>query len=784
MASGKGQNNIKYSHTVMKKAEGLVTEASTTLGEFANALVQLIYTESQSINGMSETNVNSYRTEEEEKEDGFSLDELGNKIKNFIKEIFYLAICSPVRYKTPTLAKEAQRNFNGRKINGYKDILDGISKKGEESYSTVSDDLEKLTTAFNAIKFAVESFESGDIDLYEELIESGERNNYVEDFKNVKSDYDGVEGVDTIFSSLIGSKTTLQAGAVAGIWTKSKDVGAVFFTDVRLMMSGRVASEIYCLENNITGSDKQNFVIRAVNQAHETTETALVNGYFDYTTTTSMAEVYREKLGIDVSPDEVGAQIENDYKSIIEEKTGMSYDEFEDMVGDISGIYGTGSLVSSGLVTVAGFAAAGTMSFDTHFTEEEKEAINEVKEAAGVEIEEIRDIEIDKKETVSNVVESQATLEGAVNAELEPEVLGESIITGETEVTNEPPETGGIDEGPLTVENIPNPPRITPEVAQEISAKIQQMEENQLPSQLENPKPTSSEIDKQVRDEYYASSQLAEDRVKAIEQYDAMPDSEKISNFEKFGYTAVAAAGLVADRAAGQTAFILGLEEQNLAALSNSMAAQQGLTNHVTGFGTAHSMDYINSGQANIDLTPTTQAVQDARTNMDEAKAKYNSSVNNANDAIKKANSSKDKYNNTLNSIKNRSGDDPKDWSEEDVEEYNKAAKEYNAAVDEANKSVAEAEEFRGAYEKGKEEYSVAYEEYRKQAEEALKTIRENDGGEVDIIEEVTNVENVPTISENIPDEGTLIIDPTTTPNENTGDEELIPNTEGIVYDE
>jgi len=299
--------------------------------------------------------------------------------------------------------------------------------------------------------------------------------------------------------------------------------------------------------------------IDAANKSHNNTIIARDSGLVSITNSSQMAEAYKEYLGVEVSEEEVGARIESDFKSLIEEETGMSYDEFEDMVKDVSDVYGVNSVVAGSLITSVGLAATGGIKLNTDdFTEEEKKAINESKIAAGDTPEEFGDIIATKKEPTDTVVDIQETLTGSLNSngeqiidqiveeddsfveEVSEEVVSEpNAIVPPVQEESSSPVIAEVDEKPPVELDSYDKVVVSDDVADDIKDKIGDLAEANPPEELEKEKVTSEDVDNQARDEYYASKtpdQLASDRNKAIEEFDKMPTEVKVKAIEGMGF--------------------------------------------------------------------------------------------------------------------------------------------------------------------------------------------------------------------------------------------------------
>lgn len=434
-------------------------------------------------------------------------------------------------------------------------------------------------------------------------------------------------------------------------------------------------------------------------------------GFFSVVSDQNIANMYTEAMGKDYD------------KSIIAEEyaaaTGyyLAKDD-DDLTSVKAGEYG--SMAMAGAVLLA----AGNIG-----NEELPDELKTIKEN---EKDEDKDDEKDKIFSDDSAKQEDKVEQLGDNEVIIEDIDGEGEEPIDGEVEDEEIEESDPELNPEEKVKIPD------DVVKDIKDKIESNEDLVVSEEVEKPEITSDDIDNQARDKFYEEktkgnpldNELAQERMKAVEDYNNMSDDQKISALESLGYTGIAAAGLVADQAAGQTAYMIGLENQQLANISNDLAAQQGFMNHDTRYDDPIGMDYFSSGQASIDLTPVSKDVQVARTNLDQAKTQYDSSVTTANKAISDANASKEKYNNVLKNIRSTSGNNPKDWTEEQVKEYNKAAKEYNEAVDKANGAVKDANSKKADYAKSKEQYNVAYEKYREEAEKALQQVKENDNAD------------------------------------------------------
>lgn len=306
-------------------------------------------------------------------------------------------------------------------------------------------------------------------------------------------------------------------------------------------------------------------------------------------------------------------------------------------------------------------------------------------------------------------------------------------------------------------------PVISDEVANGITANIENLENEQSFDPIHKETITSEEIDNRARDSYYSNADsVIERRFDSIEKYNNMSLEEKIEALENVGYSNEVATTLANNQAKGQMAYIRGIEEQDLTKLSNEIAVTEGISEleHDTKFDDGHTEDYITSGEVNLDLTPVSENVKIARSELSSAKQAYDESVIVANNAIDKANAVKADYDNVLNAIQSENGTDPKNWTESQVEQYNTAFNNYHTAANEANSLSQIVETQKGIYEKEKLEYSQVFENYRKEtmstiASDATSDVVDNPVLDSDVVTDSTvNADNVDAV---ITDNGLVI---------------------------
>ncbi|MDE5888907.1 MAG: hypothetical protein K2H20_02690 [Bacilli bacterium] len=619
-------------------------------------------------------------------------------------------------------------------------------------------DANEVLTSLTEIIIAIEDFEGISPNL-EEALKTIEAN-LPEGFsvKNMDIAIDG-EVVNDVQVLVFTDKE-------GNIVTNSELVNA-FYTYTGTTVASNIAADIYFGD---VSKEKREEILKIIGEKTKKDVKAQTSkGMFSVVSDTGISGVYEAAMGEKYDYDEV----HNKYMASV---AGLEPDEIGKELGEQTN---SDRIVAMGM---AGLVAAALNSDPSELYD------------LPIDTDKLKDEEKDKESQEGNKQFNNDVAKQIVKIEQ----LGENEITpvGGSEL---PPEEGFVEvleEGGVEPTPPPGPEdslKISDELAQKIDDQIKRNEEIVTPEEMTQPEITSTDVDDQVRDEFYSklteSDKLAEERAKYVEDYVNMTDEDKVKALEGLGYTGVVAAGLVADRATGQTAYILGIENQKMAEMSNNLAIQQGFMNHDTRFDDPVGMDYFNSGQANVDLTPISQDVQVARTNLTDAKTQYDASVTNANKAISDANVSKEKYNNVLNNIRSKNGTDPKNWTEEQVKEYNEAAREYNSAVDKANNAVKEVDAKKDNYAKQKEQYNVAYEKYREEAEKALQQTIENNDVPQDTFTDIGEPPTAPgdPIDTSISG-GNLNIGGGTSPEEdqnqsNNNNGDPIPNTEGVVYE-
>lgn len=790
---------IKYSADEFSKIIDLVSDAQTASGSASTSINDFVSLAKEISSKWINHNCNIEASSvldrvvyvDAEGEEYGSSDGGKRSEKRYYKDIYKPVNVLPgysTQYDNKASAVEAQKAYNQSKIDEYNDIA---SKAKTDLDSKLNDvinkSLEITNNVLTKIKDAIINFE----DTYKGL--------------SLKEMWDELDKKD--LESISVEEVTLENGEkVDKVYFTYKDENGktikltlpeavnAFVSYVGAGTSNLIATNMLLEKMGLDPKNEKDakfideYMTKAMLDTNAYVDIVSATGLYGIATSSAMNDFFDDNLA-DVEGVN-GKTIDDAYESVVS--------KISDDSEIAAGLFGDGTNAKIGLGAAMFPAIMNTVMNvnedeikSRELSSEDKERVKKAEE----ETEKNKENEEKDKVLSDNGVKQTDKIEQLGENEILPEGIdgeGEEPIDGEIEEEIEEPNP----------EPEPNPEekvKISDDVVKDINDKIESNEDLVTPDEVEKPEITSDDIDNQARDKFYEektkgdtlNTELAQERMKAVEEYNNMSDEQKISALEGLGYTGIAAAGLVADQASGQTAYMIGLENQQLANISNDLAVQQGFMNHDTRYDDPRGMDYFNSGQAGLDLTPISKDVQAARTNLDQAKKQYDSSVTTANKAINDANASKEKYNNVLKNIRSTSGNNPKDWTEEQVKEYNKAAKEYNEAVDRANGAVKDVDSKKANYAKSKEQYNVAYEKYREEAEKALQQVKENDNadeigasigepslpsgddlGDTFVVGDDLVIGNVPS-GEQVPENPV-----------NNDDEPVVPNTDGVVYED
>lgn len=795
---------IKYSADEFSKIIDLVSDAQTASGSASTSINDFVSLAKEISSKWINHNCNIEASsvldrvvyvDAEGKEYGSS-DGGKRSEKRYFKDIYKPVNVLPgysTQYDNKASAVEAQKAYNQSKIDEY----NGIASKAKTDLDSKLNDvinksLEITNNVLTKIKDAIINFE----DTYKGL--------------SLKEMWDELDKKD--LESISVEEVTLENGEkVDKVYFTYKDENGktikltlpeavnAFVSYVGAGTSNLIATNMLLEKMGLDPKNEKDakfideYMTKAMLDTNAYVDLVSATGLYGIATSSAMNDFFDDNLA-DVEGVN-GKTIDDAYESVVS--------KISDDSEIAAGLFGDGTNAKIGFGAAMLPAVMSTIMNVNENDIKERELSSEDKERVKKAEEEA---EKNKKNKENSKENKDFSEDGAKQKDKIEQLDENGLIPEGIDGEGEEPIDGEIDEEIEEPNPEPNPnpdseevPKISDEDAKAIKKQIETNEDLDTPDEIEKPEITSDDIDNQARDKFYEektkgdtlNTELAQERMKAVEEYNNMSDEQKISALEGLGYTGIAAAGLVADQASGQTAYMIGLENQQLANMSNDLAVQQGFMNHDTRYDDPRGMDYFSSGQASLDLTPVSKDVQVARANLDQAKSQYDSSVTAANKAINDATASKEKYNNVLKNIRSTSGNNPKDWTEEQVKEYNKAAREYNEAVDRANGAVKEADSKKTNYAKQKEQYNVAYEKYREEAEKALQQVKENDNadeigasigepslpsgddlGDTFVVGDDLVIGNVPS-GEQVPENPV-----------NNDDEPAVPNTDGVVYED
>lgn len=592
--------------------------------------------------------------------------------------------------------------------NWYDGVVEGEAinkiKAAKTAYDTLADniynpgdsngDSEKVNDALNKIIEAINLFEDSSPSL-EEAIKTITTlpEGFSVEKRTINLDGEEVQVDTLVYTAEDGTQTTI-AEQVNSFYTFT-GITADGAVAIASLTAGKTLSEdeLRKLDSNLNSY---------VKDTASTTALYEQKGFYSIASMAGIGGMYTDATGLDYDEE----QVKTDYNSIIS-AYASSADKYGDGLTDEVNSGAVGSAAMFGLVGNA-IANKGALSDDE-------------KKKAG--LDKYIATDEDKKGNLPGEAEWPAT----TDEDKKNELLGGIGVGGSVDgigIDNLLSETEGAvnleDSTNDSLELDPDESLQTDYEADRISDIMDKLGDSDLPANIDPETRTPEEIDSEARDEYFEQNEdtLYEEREQHIEEYQSMDESEKQNALEELGYSKEDAAKLIAAPAAGQTAYVYGKFNQSLSNASNNIAAAEGVNNFVSGYDSKNTLTNVTNKTANVELTPTSDSVQTARQQLTVAKDNYDSSVTKANDAIDKASTAKDKYNKVLKNIQDKNGEDPKNWTDEQVDEYNEAATMYNDAVKEAQEAAKEVESAKQSYNQEKEQYQAVYDKWREEAEE------------------------------------------------------------------
>lgn len=602
------------------------------------------------------------------------------------------------------------------KIADFKAKAETITRTVNDLTTKIKEKSDKYKNLLTKLATSVSNFENGNYSLSEVLEEL-----QISDITGVSFEIANKDGAEVV--TIYYTYTDENGNEIT---VKLPEAVNSFYTYVGSATSGLIANEIWLNEQgDLSPEEREEYRVRALRQTGAQIDAITESGLMQIASTASISGFYAS-FAKDHDLDE---DMEVAYKSMIK-SCGLSSDAIAEIMGEDT----NSVMAAGGALLAAGFAEK--LGFKEKLTEKDKKENKQAVKTAK-----------DKKTKIESYVEERESLDDIIEELKEQDAINEKKAEKQPIQTADwPPATNlnnpnvtetGTDINDLLPELLeqkensenndsifdigdPTDSEVTDFEADRISDLIDKIKDSEFPSRIDKGTRAPAEIDSEARDTYFEKigDDLYEHREQQINEYREMSDSEKVEALEELGYSKSDAAKLVAAPAAGQTAYVYGKFTQSLSNASNNIAAAEGFNNFVSAYDNKTNLANIMNKTANVDLTPTSENVQNARQQLSTAKGKYDESVNKANKAVDKAADAKNKYNKVLKDIQDKNGKDPKNWTDEQVDEYNEAATMYNDAVEEAQRAAEEVESAKQSYNQEKEQYQAVYDKWRDEAEE------------------------------------------------------------------
>lgn len=602
------------------------------------------------------------------------------------------------------------------KIADFKAKAETITKTVNDLTTKIKEKSDKYKDLLTKLATSVSNFENGNYSLSEVLEEL-----QISDITGVSFEIANKDGAEVV--TIYYTYTDENGNEIT---VKLPEAVNSFYTYVGSATSGLIANEIWLNEQgDLSPEEREEYRVRALRQTGAQIDAITDSGLMQIASTASISGFYAS-FAKDHDLDE---DMEVAYKSMIK-SCGLSSDAIAEIMGEDT----NSVMAAGGALLAAGFAEK--LGFKEKLTEKDKKENKQAVKTAK-----------DKKTKIESYVEERESLDDIIEELKEQDAINEkkaekqpiqtadwppsanlnnpNVTETGTDINDLLPELLEQKENSENNDSIfdigdPTDSDVTDFEADRISDLIDKIKDSEFPSKIDKGTRAPAEIDSEARDTYFEKigDDLYEHREQQINEYREMSDSEKVEALEELGYSKSDAAKLVAAPAAGQTAYVYGKFTQSLSNTSNNIAAAEGFNNFVSAYDNKTNLANIMNKTANVDLTPTSENVQNARQQLSTAKGKYDESVNKANKAVDKAADAKNKYNKVLKDIQDKNGEDPKNWTDEQVDEYNEAATMYNDAVEEAQRAAEEVESAKQSYNQEKEQYQAVYDKWRDEAEE------------------------------------------------------------------
>ncbi len=627
----------------------------------------------------------------------------------------------------------AARAIVQKKVEAYKNYTNDISKVVQEKYLLMID----IFSALSKVQGLLDAYESTPVGSLEEYFKASfdkhDNVNY-EDF-NYKFEYEEDD------EGIISQELYVQINEE---YEKLDEANVAFVTNT----SAKVAGSVLIVDQLVNDKDFQSKspeeqrriatqAIAANNEiADKQTESYKKRNLFSTTSMDEIAARYEEDTG-----NKYDAERASQEAKVLRERAGYGDDEERKKMLGAS----AAAVTSAGVFNFANIhGAASDQELEDEGLGNLAEGRKNVKEGkiydddGNVDEEKLIDPE-SKKAPEELVGEEGGDLPGTSEQGPKREVRVEEFGGGD-----------GSDDGEAGIA----PDNTTPEdPAQPADPDIKDPEEAVIPDKrlditVEDPIPdppdSNTKMDNATADrlaeeqfyEKYTPEQLADYRNEQKLEFEDLfakeDKSELIDFYEDAGYDLESAKVIAENKELGLAAFLAAKQSADLADMSRNIAqgANMDMTMFDTRFDDGASYKDLLSGDTNAFLTNPNQdsGVADAKQTMNGAKAQYDRAVDNANKSIEEANTNKDKLDNVRKQIVKKSGNDSSKWSDEDVEEYNKAVNDYNESVKKANDDVSSAQDAKSEYEASREAYETSKDEYYDKVKEDILNNRESVG--------------------------------------------------------
>lgn len=580
-------------------------------------------------------------------------------------------------------------------IKPYNTLANQLSSAWKTLKSEVNEKINNVELCLKAIETAATTFDglsSSISSALGELEAAGMADNIAVEVND--------DGVEVVYYQLLDDD-----GNVIGKYSISEMVNA-FYTYTGSAMSSVVSTGLMFGDEDIPEGYLNNIISGVGTDVYK----QLDLGFMSIASKGSIEGVYEELIGEDYNE----ATITKEFESIIKDKyvtdDKTASELYSKLLND-----DTNALLSAGAVFGMSMAGLnGKEIYSDKNVEENKKRIEQMQQSSTIAA------EINEENNLPGTVE-WPSVDSTFGSESDPLYGSASDLTDVLEPNDDLTlDSEDLDDGDI-IDDIEDSFQ-TDEEADRIMDMMDGLDDTRLPSTIDPDTRTPAEIDSEARDEYFdeMGDELYEQRAEQVEEYQAMSDDQKLSVFEKMGYSKEDAAKLIAAPAAGQTAYVYGKLNETLSMNANKIATAEGINNFISGYDNKNNLSNIVDKTANVDLTPTSDKVQTARQQLTTVKNNYDDSVTKANKAIDKADDAKKSYNKVLKKIQDENGEDPKNWTDEQVKEYNDAATMYNDAVKEAQEAAENVESAKTMYNQEKEQYQEIYDKWKEEAEEDL----------------------------------------------------------------